>query len=320
MSLELSVIVAAHNPDAGRLSRVVAALRAQTLPAARWETILVDNASDRFPEPAAWSGPAPANLRRVQEPVLGLTSARLKGFAEARGRICVLVDDDNVLDGDYLETVLAAFEADAGLGAIGGRSVPEFAAPPAAWVAEFHGLLALRDLGARTLRATWNGADERSYPQCSPIGAGMALRREAAAAYVRAVEQDSERRQFDRAGAALVSGGDNDLVMTLLEAGFAVEYLPALRLTHLIPAGRCGPAYLGALNRAIARSWVRVLARHGIRPWPPLSAWLRARQARAWWRSRAWRGPAEWVRWQGLCGLFEGRADLANNAGCSRGR
>jgi hypothetical protein len=99
--------------------------------------------------------------------------------------------------------------------------------------------------------------------------------------------------------------------MTILEAGFAVGYEPALRLTHLIPARRIARRHLGALNRAIARSWVRVLALHGIEPWPPArrsSLWWR--QVRAGWRARAWRGPAEWVRWQGLCGVFEGRADL----------
>jgi hypothetical protein len=100
--------------------------------------------------------------------------------------------------------------------------------------------------------------------------------------------------------------------MTILETGAAVAYFPELVLTHLIPARRIERRYLGALNRAIARSWVSVLALHNLQPWPAISRrTLRLRQLRAWLRTAAWRGPAEWIRWQGRCGQFEGQGDLA---------
>ena len=212
---------------------------------------------------------------------------------------------------DYLARVAAHFGADSSLGAAGGRSLPEFETPPPAWTREFDGLLALRDLGDQIRRASWPGPESRSYPACAPNGAGMALRREGAERYVAALARNPTAGELDRRGAELASGGDNDLVMTILEAGFEVAYFPDLFLTHLIPARRQQRGYLGALNRAIARSWVRVLDLHGIRIWPPLARrTVRPRQGRAWWRARAWRGPAEWVRWQGLCGTFEGQADL----------
>jgi hypothetical protein len=138
----------------------------------------------------------------------------------------------------------------------------------------------------------------------------MALRRDGAAAYA-ALARDPRHRALDRTGNNLVSGGDNDLVMAVLEAGFEVAYDPALILTHLIPARRSTRDYLGRLNRAIARSWVRVLALHGIRPWPPVArGTVLLRCWRSWWRTRAWRGPTQWVRWQGRRGRFEGQADL----------
>lgn len=166
--------------------------------------------------------------------------------------------------------------------------------------------------------ARWDHDQPRDYPACAPIGAGMALRRVAATRYVDALTGDPARAAFDRSGAGLVSGGDNDLVMTVLEAGLSVAYFPELVLTHLIPPRRTGRDYLGALNRAIARSWVRVLALHGIRHWPAITPRsVPLRQARAWWRTRAWRGPAEWVRWQGRCGQFEGQADLGRGTGLS---
>lgn len=307
----ISVIIPAHNPHAGRLARTVAGLRAQSLPTSLWELILVDNASrDQTVFRAldlAWHPGA----RIVREETLGLTAARLRGFAETRGDVLVLVDDDNVLAPDYLALVSQAFAADSSLGAVGGRSLPEFETPPPTWTRAFDGLLALRDLGDAPARATWTAGLPRAYPLCAPIGAGLALRRGAADAYVAALAHDQRRRAFDRTGTQLVSGGDNDLVMTVLATGLAVAYAPALSLTHLIPAGRSEVAYLGRLNRAIARSWVRVLALHDIRPWPSVHpATVPLRQARSWLRGTAWRGPADWVRWQGTCGHFEGLADL----------
>jgi glycosyltransferase involved in cell wall biosynthesis len=306
----ISVVIAAHNPHAGRLARTVAGLRAQILPPLTWEVVLVDNAS-RDPSvftslDLSWH----PRHRIVREEKLGLTAARLRGFSATAGEIIVLVDDDNVLAPDYLALVVAAFSTDAALGAIGGRSLPEFESTPPAWTREFDGLLALRDPGDTPARAIWTASNPREYPGCSPIGAGLALRRSGAEAYVAALARDARRRAFDRTGTQLISGGDNDLVMTVLSTGFAVAYDPALRLKHLIPAARSERAYLGRLNRAIARSWVRVLALHGIRPWRAIHPRTVAlRQVRARLRAGFFLSPAAWVRWQGACGHFEGLAD-----------
>jgi hypothetical protein len=137
----------------------------------------------------------------------------------------------------------------------------------------------------------------------------MVLRRQAAMAY--AGQAGDDPAVVDRKGGSLSSGGDNDIVLSVLEAGWEVGYFPRLRLTHLIPAARTSREYLGRLNHGSTRSWVQVLARHGIRPWKAVPRWtVPARKLRAWWRYRAWRDPAAYVRWCGACGNFEGRAEL----------
>lgn len=312
----ISVIVPTHNPHPERFVRTIEGLRAQTFDLANWELLVVDNASKESTAFQAAGLSQQTNARLSHEPQLGLTPARLCGFRAARGEIFVLVDDDNVLAPDYLAQVAVRFDADPLLGAAGGKSLPEFELPPPTWTREFDGLLALRDAGNLAQHASWSGTPSApgKYPSCAPIGAGMALRRAAATAYANALDNDPRRRAFDRTGTQLVSGGDNDLVMTTLETGASVAYFPELVLTHLIPAERGKRAYLGALNRAIARSWVRVLGLHGILPWPAVShSTVQLRKLRAWFRTAAWRGPAEWVRWQGRCGRFEGQADLAFN-------
>ncbi len=307
----ISVILPTANPHPGRLRRTLDALRAQGAPADAWELVVVDNGSS----PPLTADPLLAGFRAaarlVREPRAGLTPARLAGIAAARGDVLVFVDDDNVLAPDFLAVVRDAFAADPALAAAGGPVVPEFEVEPEPWTREFEPLLALRDLGPSSLRA--RGGPHAPWPEFAPVGAGLCIRRNAAEAYARAVATDPGRAALDRRGGQLTSGGDNDLVFSALRSGGDIAYLPALRLTDLSPAARLEPAYLARLNRAIQRSWVRVLALHGEHPWPAIPRWtLPLRRGRAWLRSRPWRGPTEHVRCHGLLGRLEGQADLGD--------
>ncbi len=308
--MDLSVIIPTHNPDAGRLARTLAGLCDQTLAPVCWETLLIDNASNPPLERASLPSPRPANLRLLREPTPGLAAARLCGLRAASADLCVFVDDDNVLAPGFLAAALALFAAHPSLGAAGGPTRPEFEAAPAPWIAEFFPLLALRDLGpdpqfARLDRTSAPADGPPPYPRCAPIGAGMVLRRRAAYAWM---NRSPLRRLSDRRGPELTSGGDNDIVLSVLRDGWDVAYSPDLALTHLIPAARLAPAYLARLNRGIQKSWMQVLAQHDANPWPPIARWTVApRQAKAWFTHRAWSGPAAHIRWQGACGHFEGR-------------
>ncbi len=105
MAIGVSVIICTHNPRPDYLAQVLEALHAQTLPVLDRELLLIDNGSaeplaDRFD--LSWH----PNSRHVREEELGLTPARLRGIAEAKGELLVFVDDDNVLETGYLETAL----------------------------------------------------------------------------------------------------------------------------------------------------------------------------------------------------------------------
>jgi glycosyltransferase involved in cell wall biosynthesis len=99
----LSVIICTHNPPPDYFRQCLDALSGQTLVRNRGELIAVDNRSD---EPLAarndfsW-GPA---ARLVREEMLGLTRARLREIRESQGDLLIFVDDDSVLDADFLET------------------------------------------------------------------------------------------------------------------------------------------------------------------------------------------------------------------------
>lgn len=301
---DVAIVVPAHNPDPNRLGRTLEGLKAQTAEPA--EVLLVDNASTRFPPAEFIAHHGPAKLRVVTEPKLGLSAARRCGLRESSSEVVIFVDDDNVLAPDYIEQTARIFATHASLGAIGGRSLPDFEKPPEPWHHEFFPLLALRDLGAEPIIAAElrsPGRDRNEFPPCAPIGAGMAMRRSAIMTWLASAVVLS-----DRCGARLTSAGDNEIVFAIMQAGFAVGYFPELVLTHLIPAARLDPDYLARLNRGIQESWMQVLSRHDANSWPSLTrsgAWLR--RTKAWFTYRAWQSPAAWIRWQGACGHFAGR-------------
>lgn len=309
--IPISVILPTHAPRPGILSRTLEALQSQTLPQSEWELLVVDNASplSLSSELTAWHPQG----RIVREENLGLTHARLRGIAEAQGKVLVWVDDDNLLEPTYLERVVAEFQARPKLGAAGGKSLPEYLETPPAWYLPNLAPLGCRDLGDMEKVTRWDEGGPRFYPEFAPIGAGLATRSEAIRHWAEAVHGDPRRIAFGRRGNALTSGEDNDINLTLLGCNWEVAYFPKLVLTHIIPPERLTQDYQERMARTSFRDFVRVLDLHGIRPWDAIPLWtIPLRSARAWICCRAWKGPVEYIQWQSALGQFEGRSSLSS--------
>ena len=172
---EVSVVICTHNPRMAYLTRVLDALRLQTLPVDRWELLIVDNCS----EPSlssridlAWNPSASV----IREEELGLTPARILGIRQARSDLLVFVDDDGLLNTEYLETALKISTDYPMLGAWGGIE-PEFEREPAAWTQEYWGLLAIRDVP----QERWS--NYYGQPHTIPWGVGIRVRKKVARRY-----------------------------------------------------------------------------------------------------------------------------------------
>jgi len=299
--IELTVVLPTYNPDLNRLNSTLNGLKIQTLSTSAWELLLIDNNSaTNFAGEIdlSWH----PNSARLCEPKQGLTFARLCGFRAARGQIIIMVDDDNVLNSDYLEKVTAIFTSHLQAGAIGGKSLPLFEVSPPSWLTPFYGNLALRDMGEDIRMAGW----ENKYPDCAPIGAGMAVRNIAIRGYIEKIASGGTAIT-DRTGDSLMSGGDNDMVLEILKAGWDVGYFPELRLQHIIPAQRMEIPYLARMLNNTNNSWVRLLRNHNLSPWKPVPGWsIRIRKLKAWFTCKAWAGPVNYIKWRGACGTFDG--------------
>ena len=245
--MDLSVITCSHNPRPDYLEQVLDALKVQTFDHERWEYLLIDNASA---DPLAsgvdlsWH----ANARHIREEKLGLTHARLRGIREAQGELLVFVDDDNVLDPDYLEHVIEVAGKHSMIGAWCGQRRPVFEQQPPAWTKRHWSHLALHEFQADI----WSNQLDGPMPN----GAGLCVRKQVADYYAELHSTGKRAFVMDRSGDSLVSGGDVDLASCACDIGLGVGLFAALRLQHLIPSNRLTEEYLLRLTEGIGYSGV----------------------------------------------------------------
>jgi glycosyltransferase involved in cell wall biosynthesis len=254
----LSVVICTYNPRPDYLRRCVDALRDQTLPPNRWELVVVDNRSD---EPVAdrvdlsWHSAA----RIIREETLGLTPARLRGSRETTGELLVFVDDDNVLDADFLETALRIGREKPFLGSWSGQCRPVFEEQPPEWTRRYWGNLVIRQFD----KDVWSNLPR--LPASMPCGAGLCVRRDVVLQYLHLHESGKRSFQFDRTGGILLSGGDNDLAAYACDIGLGLGLIAALKLQHLIPPQRLTVDYISRLAEGIAFSSTLLDAERGVR-------------------------------------------------------
>ena len=243
----VSVILCSHNPRHGTLCRVLKGLRSQTLSTKDWEFLLIDNASkcslSRIYD-LSWH-PQGYHLREER---LGLTPARLRGIGEARGDILVFVDDDLVLDSNYLSIAKQLLEERENIGAAGGQISGEFEGSVPEWVKAYFPFLAINEWGDTE---AWTMS--KNAKNTIPCGAGLVIRAQIAALYAsRCIK--SARKTLGRRGKELSGSEDTDMIFTAIEKGFYVGYFPALKSKHVIPSERLKLSYIARLRRAGARS------------------------------------------------------------------
>jgi glycosyltransferase involved in cell wall biosynthesis len=245
VSLDISIIICAHNSRPDYLKRVFEALKAQTLPQSQWEMLVIDNAS-KEPMAAKWDIAWHPLGRHVREDELGLVPARLRGISESKGSLLIFVDDDNVLQPDYLQEALRISSQWPQLGAWGGNVEAEFEQNPEPELMPLVPLLAIRKID----KVQWSNQSS-VHNHALPIGAGMCIRKVVAEKYAEAIKGDRQRKLFDRKGTSLASSGDTDLALASCDLGYGTGLFPALKVTHLIPRNRVQREYLLRLEEEV---------------------------------------------------------------------
>jgi glycosyltransferase involved in cell wall biosynthesis len=244
MTLNAAVIICTHNPRSDYLQQCLDALSKQTVSKNRWTLLMIDNRCD-VPLTGRVDLSWHPSARLLREETLGLTPARLRGIREASGDLLIFVDDDNVLDTDFIEVALRTAEETQFLGSWSGQCRPGFEQEPPEWTRRYWGNLVIREFD----HDVWSNLPRLA--ETMPCGAGLCVRRSVAEHYLLLHATGERSFQFDRTGDSLLSGGDNDLAACACDVGLGIGLVAGLKLTHLISREKLTEEYLSRLTEGI---------------------------------------------------------------------
>ena len=241
----LSVIMCTRN-RAEQLRRVLDSAAAMRVPQdLSWEFLLVDNGSTDHTAEVVASFADRLPIRRIEQPVPGLSNARNAGVAEAAGDYILWTDDDVVIDPGWLEAYADAFTAYPQAAVFGGVIEPVYEEEPPEWFRRNEDLLATvvakRDMGPerRIMPDT---------PGMIPYGANYALR---------AAEQKQHAYNPDLGVSPTHKRlGEETLVIdAIIKAGGIAVWVPQARVRHLIPARRLTMDYVRSYSESAGETW-----------------------------------------------------------------
>ncbi|MEO1350626.1 MAG: glycosyltransferase [Cyanobacteria bacterium J06635_15] len=247
MTLGVSVIICCHN-SAQELPPTLQHLATQQVsPDLPWEVVVIDNASvDTTAQVAqtCWPQEAPAPLRIVHEPKLGLINARYRALAEAKYEILSFIDDDNWVCPIWVQTVAELMAKRPEVGACGGQNIPEFDGQKPGWF----------DLNGKSYAVGIQGPEsggDITWSQARLLGAGLTIRK---SAWQQLVDNGFRSLLVGCKGKALNRGEDTELCFALVLAGWHLWYEPRLQLRHFLTADRLHWRYLRKLRRGGGRA------------------------------------------------------------------
>jgi len=178
----------------------------------------------------------------------GLTHARIRGIQESKGEYIVFIDDDNVIDPNFLKFGVEIANEFPFVGAFSGNVQLVLEENPRPGLENYLGLLVQREL----YKDEWSNLYFNN--KTMPCGAGLWVSKNVANYYTKLNRSDRSELISDRVGDDLSSGGDNDLAMCAIDIGLGMGLFERLRVYHLIPKNRVNESYLLKLNEGIEYS------------------------------------------------------------------
>ena len=181
-------------------------------------------------------------MRYCVEKQQGLSYARNRGIMESQGEVLVYVDDDAVVNREYLQTYADFFNRNKEAVAAGGPIMPQYdGCEEPSWMSHYTRQLVTGELNL--------GTREREFPKGAFPGGGNA-------AYRKSVfnEVGLFNVELGRKGNSLIGAEEKDLFDKMTSRGMKFYYLPNAILYHLIPPKKLTQDYFDRLTYGIGVS------------------------------------------------------------------
>ncbi len=241
--MKLSVVICTYNREK-YLYNVLKSIVENDFPVAQYEIVLVNNNSKDNTE--AICQQFEADFPQVEfhyfvETQQGLSHARNRGIQEAQGDIIIYVDDDAVVNKEYLQTYWDFFTAHPEAYAAGGPVVPQYETAEPRWMS--HYTLSL-------ITGYHNHGDkEKPYTgEAYPGGGNAAYRKEVFETV------GLFNPELGRNGTNLACSEEKDIFDKMRQASMPFYYLPTAILYHQISAAKLTQDYFDKVTYGIGVS------------------------------------------------------------------
>jgi glucosyl-dolichyl phosphate glucuronosyltransferase len=239
----ISVIICTYNRDK-YIYNVLKSLALNNISVEAFEIILINNNSTDNTEVECHRFMREYPLVRMLyfiETNQGLSNARNRGIKEANGDILVYVDDDALVNEEYLKSYAEFFKNNKGIEAAGGAIIPKYETKTPNWMSHYTKNLVTGYLyyGNKTIEFT-----KGKYP-----GGGNAAYRKDVFNKVGFFNVDLGRK-----GDSLVGAEEKDIFDKMNKMGMRFYYIPDAILYHLIPEKKLSKDYFNRLTYSIGKS------------------------------------------------------------------
>lgn len=208
-----------------------------------WEIILVNNNStdntmtecERFATDYGW-----VDYHYYVEKQQGLSFARNRGIEEAHGDWLVFLDDDAMVEQDYIANLQRHLQEHPEIGAFGGQIVPFFEESEPDWYSKWSmGFVSAIDRGKQV----------HVFPNNQfPIGANMGIKKTV-------IEHVGYfNTELGRNGNNLLAGEEKDMFNRIRKEGYTIFYFPSIGVHHYIPSKRTTTEFVTRLAYGIGVS------------------------------------------------------------------
>ena len=227
IAVDVCAVICTHNRT-DKLRRAIDSLMAQRIPPA--EILVIDNAPRHDSTWRLVRDEFPA-VRYVRESIPGLNFARNRALRETTLAIVAYLDDDAVVEPDWVAAIQAVFQEDSRIAICTGKVDALCLETEGQRLFETNGGFGRGDVrirlpgDAQRLRIHGMRAPLIAWSLSVGVGCSLAVRRRTIMSF----------GGFDEAldmGAALPGGGDVDIIWRTVGAGYEVVYEPAVRARH----------------------------------------------------------------------------------------
>ena len=240
--MDLSIIISTYN-NAASLVRTLDSVAKQDADKAIWECVVVNNncTDDTVERITKFAQENPdINIRLIEESQQGLSYARNRGIAEAKGQFVAFIDDDETVNEGFVSAYLDLFHNHGAFAGAGALKVCYDSARPK-WMSYYTEKMIANplDLGKEIVTIT---------STVTPTGGNMAFNRELFNLY------GGFDTDLGRKGEELSGGEENDMFKRLRDLGERVFYTPHAIAYHHIADRKLTPEYFDNLAYGVGVS------------------------------------------------------------------